>query len=297
MNSTTNYLFANKLRGYLTQTGCILLMLGISWIHLECSRKVHPDTAYILPERGLCAHRGALDSHPENTLPAFEEAIRLGAHMIEFDIQISKDSALVIMHDETVDRTTNGKGEVANLTLAEIKQLDAGVKKSARFSGVRVPVFEEVLAIMPRNIWLNCHLKGGREAGRLAAQVLAKSGRMHQAFLACGEDAAQAAHQVNPRILICNMEEKYRKNTPEYVNSTVATHANFLQLTRNPLPDKELIHLLKSNRIQINYYYAKEPAELASLYTAGVNFVLVNELSRFLPEAKKLSIEEWKPVF
>ena len=85
-----------------------------------------------MPSRGICAHRGASDTHPENTLAAFREAIQLGAHMIEFDVALSKDGQLVLMHDTTVDRTTDGDGPVSELTLAELKKLDAvGSKNSA----------------------------------------------------------------------------------------------------------------------------------------------------------------------
>src|SRR5689334_8526448 len=103
-----------------------------------------------MPVRGLCAHRGAMSTHPENTIPALEEAVRLGAHMIEFDIQLTKDGALVLMHDATVNRTTsNGLGRVSDLTLAEIKGLDAGSKFDARFAGTHIPTFEEALAVFP----------------------------------------------------------------------------------------------------------------------------------------------------
>jgi len=71
-----------------------------------------------LPQRGICAHRGANNTHPENTIAAFKEAIRLGAHMIEFDVQMSKDSVLVIMHDKTVDRTTNGHGLISDVMVS-----------------------------------------------------------------------------------------------------------------------------------------------------------------------------------
>ena len=79
-----------------------------------------------MPTRGICAHRGASDSHPENTIAAFREAIRLGAHMIELDVTLSSDGKLVLMHDHTVDRTTDGNGRVEELTLADLKKLDAG---------------------------------------------------------------------------------------------------------------------------------------------------------------------------
>ena len=93
-----------------------------------------------MPIKGLCAHRGANETHPENTLAAFKEAIRLGAHMIEFDVRMTKDKKLVIMHDKTVDRTTNGSGAVSDLTLNEIKKLDAGSWKDKKFAGEKVHI-------------------------------------------------------------------------------------------------------------------------------------------------------------
>ncbi len=79
-----------------------------------------------LPIRGICAYRGASNTYPENTRASFREAIRLGAHMIEMDVCFTKDRQLALMHDVTVDRTTNGSGTVSELTLEEIKRLDAG---------------------------------------------------------------------------------------------------------------------------------------------------------------------------
>ena len=74
------------------------------------------------------AHRGASGTFPENTLSAFRAAIDAGADMCELDVQLTRDGAVVVIHDDTVDRTTDGKGEVAELTLEELKRLDAGAK-------------------------------------------------------------------------------------------------------------------------------------------------------------------------
>jgi len=112
-----------------------------------------------MPLKGICAHRGAMETYPENTLAAFKEAIRLGAHMVEFDVRITKDNELVIMHDKSVDRTTDGKELIIDLTLVEIKKLDAGSWKSAKFNGEKVPTLKETLSVFPKNIWLNIHLK------------------------------------------------------------------------------------------------------------------------------------------
>ena len=251
----------------------------------------------VMPERGLCAHRGCPDTHPENTLPAFRQAIALGAQMIEFDIQITKDSFLVIMHDQTVDRTTNGKGKVLELTLAEIKRLDAGMKKDPSFAGTPVPTLEETLALMPRNVWLNCHVKGGAHAGKATAEAIRKAQRVHQAFITCGEEAAAAAREATPGIRICNAESRYRKDTPQYVSAAVQQKAGFIQLLRDGDNRSDLLLTLKQNGVKINYYYAQSPQELAPLLNAGVDFVLVNSLSDFLPEARKLGIQPVQPLF
>ncbi|MYW19740.1 glycerophosphodiester phosphodiesterase, partial [Streptomyces sp. SID2955] len=83
-------------------------------------------------------HRGVMGVEPENTLRSFAAAQRAGLDLIELDLHLSKDGALVVMHDADVDRTTDGSGPIAEKTLAELRALDAG-------RGERVPVFEEVL--------------------------------------------------------------------------------------------------------------------------------------------------------
>ena len=88
------------------------------------------------------AHRGGIVSGvPENTLAAFREAIKHGAHVIEIDLRGTKDGEVVIMHDKTVDRTTNGRGRVTDQTLAELKRLDAG-------GGERIPTYEQALQLV-----------------------------------------------------------------------------------------------------------------------------------------------------
>src|ERR1700722_107742 len=87
------------------------------------------------------SHRGEHLHHPENTIPAFEEAIRNGADFIEVDVRTSSDGKLILSHDGTVNRCTNGQGEVANMTFEELRALDAGIKSGPEFAGTRMPSF------------------------------------------------------------------------------------------------------------------------------------------------------------
>ena len=95
----------------------------------------------------VIAHRGGRAIAPENTLAAFRKSIELGADYVEIDVRTTKDGQLVIMHDGTVDRTTNGKGAVSSLTLSEIKKLDAGSKFSSQYANEPVPTLDETLRL------------------------------------------------------------------------------------------------------------------------------------------------------
>lgn len=91
----------------------------------------------------VIAHRGEHLHHPENTLPAFQAAIDAGADYFELDVRTTSDGKFVIMHDSTLDRTTNGIGEVQSHTFDEIRSLDAGAKFSPAFAGTKVPTLDE----------------------------------------------------------------------------------------------------------------------------------------------------------
>jgi glycerophosphoryl diester phosphodiesterase len=105
----------------------------------------HTDVNNALEQKiQLIAHRGVKDIAPEHTMPAYKKAIELGADFIEIDLRMTKDGYLVSIHDTTVDRTTDGKGDVNNYTLEELKYLDAGSWFSEEFIGERIPTLDEI---------------------------------------------------------------------------------------------------------------------------------------------------------
>jgi len=248
----------------------------------------------VMPTRGISAHRGASASHPENTIAAFKEAIRLGVHQIEFDVYLTKDKKCVVLHDSTVDRTTDGSGRVSDLTLAEIKRLDAGSWKGAKFAGRRVPTLRETLAMMPRNIWLNVHTKGGAELGAAVAREIIQQGCKHQAFLATGRAAADAARRVDPDILICNMHNQGYDT--RYVSETLARGDQFLQLYNGMASPKDMARL-KRSAVRINYCCTNDPDSLKGLFDAGVQFPLVDDVARMMAAARALGIEPLRPAY
>lgn len=110
----------------------------------------------------VIAHRGASGHRPENTLSAFQLALEWESDGIELDVHMSKDGHLIVCHDETVNRTTNGTGLIKDLTLKEIKELDAGGWFHSDFSNERIPTLEEVLKVIRnKDLLLNIELKSG----------------------------------------------------------------------------------------------------------------------------------------
>jgi len=132
----------------------------------------------------VIAHRGYSARFPENTLPAFEAAADAGADMVEMDACLTADEKLVILHDDTLDRTTQGTGPASRRTISEIRALDAGSWYSPDFAGVRVPSLDEVLSALSGRIRVNLELKkpprcvkGAREAiCREAARAIREHG-------------------------------------------------------------------------------------------------------------------------
>ncbi len=111
-----------------------------------------------LPQPVVFAHRGASAYAPENTLAAFQLAHQQGAPAIEFDVKLSADGHVVVIHDQTVDRTTDGVGNVAKIPLAALQKLDAGSWLSASFRGERIPSLDEVFEAVGKKLFMNVEL-------------------------------------------------------------------------------------------------------------------------------------------
>jgi len=130
-----------------------LLLFTIA-VSTSLARGNEPDDFLII------AHRGAAGYAPENTLAAFKKAIEIGANVLETDIRQTRDGHLVAMHDASVDRTTDGKGDVGELTLEEVKRLDAGSWFSEAFGNERVPTLEEIARVLNDTTRLIIEIKG-----------------------------------------------------------------------------------------------------------------------------------------
>ena len=122
------------------------------------TRSADPASGFL-----VIAHRGASSYAPENTFAAFDLALRMGVGHLELDVHFTSDGHIVVIHDDTVDRTTNGHGPVTAHTLAELRALDAGAWFGEEFSGERIPTFADVLDRYRGRAHLHTEIKGHSE--------------------------------------------------------------------------------------------------------------------------------------
>lgn len=147
----------------------------------------------------VVAHRGASNDAPENTLAAFRLAREQGADWFELDCRQCKGGEVVVMHDETVDRTTNGKGKVAELTLEQLQALDAGTWKDAGYAGERVPTLKAALELADADCGCFVEVKPLNQGNlkdlleRIAAGKLSRDEDIDREFLAAVADSPDAA--------------------------------------------------------------------------------------------------------
>jgi glycerophosphoryl diester phosphodiesterase len=156
------------------------------------------------PKPYLMAHRGNSAQCPENTLAAFRRAFEDGADILETDLHLTADGAFVCIHDATLDRTTNGSGAVADLTLDRIKTFSADNGKPG-FAGERVPTLDETAALLPDDAVLALELKSDRfldpaTCRRLVADLDAEGVRTRTVVLSFSRDRLRAVQQVAPDI-------------------------------------------------------------------------------------------------
>lgn len=231
-------------------------------------------------ETYVCAHRGDVKSAPENTLPAFQSAVKKGVHMIEFDVRMTKDGHLIIMHDEKVDRTTNGKGRVQDLLGEEIYKLDAGKWFGESFAGTKVPSLYEVMSIIPYGILCNVHVYGDEFATEIVATTLKEMGQTGRCFIACNnEKQVEVIRKKVPEMKICLLPEKLEKRR-DFVERGIRLNVSYLQVSFTQGFDnlKEDIELAHQHGIKVNFFSAQDPETIKKLAETGVDYILTDNI-------------------
>ncbi|MER5763502.1 glycerophosphodiester phosphodiesterase [Streptomyces sp. NPDC002082] len=236
------------------------------------------------PARGtrVIAHRGASHEHPEHTIEAYRQAIADGADALECDVRLTADHRLVCVHDRRVERTSDGRGVVSEMTYEELRALDFGAWKGSGHAGARVLLFEDLLKealAAPYPVGLAVETKHPtRAGGRLEAELVrvlrehgladGRSGRVE--VMSFSRNALTRMHRLAPGLpAVYLIERRLRPVRPPY-----ATHAGpGIDLVRQ---DPGLVGRLKAKGLRVRVWTVDEPEDVELCVRLGVDTLITN---------------------
>lgn len=229
------------------------------------------------------AHRGASGYAPENTMAAFAKAKEMNADYIELDVQMSKDGHLVIMHDTTVDRTTDGTGKVGDLTLAELRQLDAGSWFSPNFAGEKVPTFDEVLDHFGGKMGILIELKDPalypgverKVAAALRARNLDKPKNKKIIVQSFDHESVQIFRRLLPRVPVGVLIRNNPNGISDWELAMFSTYADYVNPNRL-MVDAQLTRRIHQFGMRIWAWTVRKPEEAVQLKEAGVDGIITD---------------------
>jgi glycerophosphoryl diester phosphodiesterase len=232
-----------------------------------------------MPNSKIIAHRGASGHAPENTMAAFQLAMEQGADGIELDVMLSKDGRLVVFHDHTVDRTTNGTGRVKDMTLAQLQSLDAG-------NGEKIPTLEEVLKTYGGQLLINIDLRNYATPfdglARGVGELLSSNGFSRSVIVS----AFNPFNLVRIRRL-CPEVKLGLLTLPNMANLWIwrlfkydALHPHYKDV------DRDLVETVRSRHQQVNVWTVDDPDEIRRLAALNVDSLITN-----FPEQAREALE------
>lgn len=214
----------------------------------------------------LIGHRGYPAKYPENTILSFKKAIGVGCDGIELDVRLTKDNKVVVIHDKNLERTTNGKGQVSEYTLKELKKLDAG-------RGEKIPTLEEVLTEFV-SIKFLIEIKVDKDAKieKLCAETMNLAGKRENTFFTSFSlDAIQYIKKINPGL---NTGLIFSK--PLFELERCAKYINALCPRRDRL-DANIMALAKQFKLRTYVWTVDTVSELKSAIGYGVTGIVTND--------------------
>ena len=230
----------------------------------------------------VIAHRGASAVAPENTMAAFRRAVEMGAECIETDLHLSRDGRLVILHDATLKRTTNGDGLVKNFTFSELRRLDAGSWFSPDFAGERIPTVDELLDLAGQtDLSLYLEIKGGAGYGVERAVISALRGRKESkaAVVLCFDASVlDRMHQLD-RLLMTGL--LFESGGEDMVREAVRVGARQIA-PRGDCVTPELMEDAHRRGLKVVAWTIDDPVQMRALAAAGVDGIMTNHPGRLI---------------
>lgn len=248
----------------------LLLTINVAFLESPCYLFSKSINSGLRESMFIIGHRGACGYEPENTILSFKKALQLGVDMIEFDVRKSLDDKLVVIHDATVNRTTNGTGAVADMTFEQLRKLDAD-------KGQQIPTLQEALDFINRKVRVNIEIKAVDAVSELANVVnnyITKKGWSPADFLISSFhlSALQEFHQLVSTIQLMLIFSKIPNNYLEQVHSIpvqmVAISAASIS--------REIVDQMHHNSIPVIVYTVNDSKEIERMKTLSVDGICSN---------------------
>jgi glycerophosphoryl diester phosphodiesterase len=235
----------------------------------------------------VIAHRGASGNAPENTMAAFRKAVALGATFIETDLHLSRDARFVAMHDATLNRTTNGQGAVHDMTLAELRKLDAGSWFGSEFAGERIPTLEEILEFSKKNdvvFYLEMKPAGSWGGEHALIGALRESGEIPRAVVISFDTSiVLSLRKIEPTLMTGLL---YDGQVEKPIQKAVEIGARQLAV-RGDLVTPALIAEARKKDLQVVCWTVNHPAHMRMLIAAGVDGIMSDYPERLVAAVRK----------
>ncbi len=248
------------------------------WNYRACGSMVKPNENQT-PYPRICAHRGFNTVAPENSMPAFAAAISLGAQEIELDIRETDDGVLVVCHDNSIDRISNGNGQIAEMTFEQLRSFDFGSHFSPAFAGLQIASFEEVLKAFSRQAIINLHVKSDPdkpfpEATMMKiAALVDKYDFSEHLYLMGNPGLMTTALAVAPYLKRCMGAGKDRWGI---VENAIKFQCSKLQFFK-PCFNQEMIDKAHANGIRCNIFWSDDVEEARGMLAMGIDTILTND--------------------
>ena len=223
----------------------------------------------------IYAHRGASAEFPENTLPAFARALQLGADGIELDVHLSRDGVPVVIHDETVDRTTNGTGAVADLAAAELRSLNAG-------SGAGVPTLTEVLDLVGGRLHVDIEVKAAAAADAVLAETVRRT-NLRFAISSFIHDVLRHVRTLDPQVELWPLT----LGVSDDVLATANALGSPCVAAYDPLLNAEIVDYARSRGVHCWVWTVNDPERAVDLIRLGAVGICTDNPAAMLERVRR----------
>lgn len=267
-----------------------LIVLVTAYLCLSISPIFFQDFSNTDDDFLIIAHRGASKLAPENTLASVNAALKLQPNRIEIDVQQTKDSVIVLMHDTTLDRTTNGTGLIKEKTFLELTKLDAGSWFSEDFSNEKIPTLDELIKLIDGKCELIIEIKKGNDYYPNIEKNIINIIKKHKAeswviIHSFDSEILERVHQLNPNIALHKLLVGKLKLVPFIISNQFES----LNIDNQPyikayslnyvFANRDIINLLKSKGKEVNVWNLNNADFANELISLGVDGIITDNLN------------------